>query len=341
MKHCKFLYGRCQCVASLAFFFITLLLYSYYYVFYGKKALTPKCSKTVHLKSDRQIPQVYLINHPYFSKRLENIEFLGNYTNKIRSSTYSLVIATYERPKCIERLFEKVMNFLPDDTEVVICDDASKSPEKVAVLKEIAKEYIDQNVYVIRHKQGCGAFHTKLDGFLFCAGEFIMSIDDDDSFDNTYYQEIVKNASSKYDFIIPLHNNCFKWLNLPLHTIDAFILMYHNLCTFAFRRALMEKVEYPFYDVIIIRDDLPLVAPLYLNSDISKFKYFENRGMYRINSGCDTTHEGSKMNMKQYVRNGYDFIEAYMKKVNKENYIPSLKETYQDILFENQCSMCK
>lgn len=50
-----------------------------------------------------------------------------------------------------------------------------------------------QNGYVIIHTQNFGSFHTKLNGFLFCVGEFFMSIDDDDDFNHDYYIELASN----------------------------------------------------------------------------------------------------------------------------------------------------
>ena len=329
-------------------FFISLLIFTASSVYLFKKYYLPKLetfstfiyfayniSKINPLNLD-----IYLTNNPLFQNRIQFIKFAREDFNYLyRSSSNSIVITTYERPECFRKVFEKIITYRPPDTEIIICDDASESEEKKQLLKEIADNYTMQNVYVIIHTQNFGSFHTKLDGFLFCSGNFIMSIDDDDDFNQNFYIELASNinkfnsSENKYDFIIPAVNDAFDWVHFPV-TIKIMVETYHNHVSFAFRRSLMKIVNYPDHNFRIYRDDAPLMIPLFIQSDDSKVYHYLNHNQYIIGGiNCSTVHEErffTKKNSRQFYFNGLIFIMKFTRKYGNFNYINSYKIAYPD-----------
>ncbi|OHS93674.1 hypothetical protein TRFO_11690 [Tritrichomonas foetus] len=289
---------------------------------------TPKFAQSTYIFLNRG--KSLLQTSDYFRKRLANIEFLRDYSLKNRTASFSLVIPTFERYRCLNRSFYRIMQYRPPNTEIIVSDDSSKTEEKVKLLNEIADNYFTQDVYVIRHINNSGAFHTKLDGFLYAIGSHIMSLDDDDTFDPPFYIEMAQNIDEKYDFIMPLHFGSLRWIRLPYHSLRQFISSYHNHVTFAFRRKLMEDVDYPFYDIPIIRDDCPLMVPLYIKTNMVNVKYYHNSGHYWVDDYFKEGHEGSKMAQKDKIRNGRTFLIEYATKINRLDTIPYIKSTYME-----------
>ncbi|OHS93673.1 hypothetical protein TRFO_11689 [Tritrichomonas foetus] len=275
---------------------------------------------------------VYLTDLYYFNRRLYNIEFLQDYSKIMRNAKYSIMISTFERTECLKRSFSQAFKNRPVDTEIVICDDASKSPEKQELLTEIAEKYYGRDVYVIRHRNNSGAFHTKLDGFLFCIGSYLMSLDDDDTFNETFYQEIAANVDQKYDFIIPLNLSVIFWLEFPVLDLSDYILYYHNHYTYAFRRSLMKHIDYPNYSIRIVRDDSVLMIPMYINTKMKKVKYFQNTGEYFHDGFCkNTSHESHKIDpSNELVINGKNYLLYFVKTYHKGNdFAHLIEDCYQ------------
>lgn len=327
------------------FYFISLFISSIYNALIIIKRYYLQKEKTISkfqikINITRFNRDIYLINNPLFKNRSKYIKFAREeYKFQYRGASNSLVISTFERPECFKQIFQKVIAHRPPQTEIVICDDASRSTEKIQLLKEIADNYSKKDVYVIIHTQNFGSFHTKLDGFLFSAGEFIMSIDDDDDFNSDYYFELASNinklnsSETTYDFIIPRKNKAFYWVRFPV-TIRKMIESYHNHVSFAFRRNLMKIVNYPDQTVKIYRDDAPLMIPLYIQSDDSKLYHYINKNQYIIRGlNCSSVHEVSLIKIKefrQFFFNGLLYIMNFTRKYGNFQYINSYKRAYPD-----------
>ncbi|OHS93675.1 hypothetical protein TRFO_11691 [Tritrichomonas foetus] len=308
-------------------FFINSSPLIFRYKFVGSMAYFDKeCFDRNHITNE----SIYLLSNDYYRARLSNIEFLADYSNKPRKSSFSIIISTYERVECLKRSFYKILKYRPKNTEIVICDDGTKAQSKVDFLNQIAQKFYSNEVYIIKHKKTSGAFHTKLDAFLFCCGDYIMSLDDDDDFDNTFYQEIASNIDYCNDFIIPVNHKIFYWVNLPFTYLSEFIGKYHNHVTFAFRRALLEDINYPNYDVSIVRDDCVLMVPIYIKTGMKNIKYFNNKGQYLLDDYCKTTHEDVKKSDMNSVKNGYDFLVSFAQRVNRNDTIKMIKKSYQE-----------
>ena len=276
-----------------------------------------------------------LLSTPLFSARKQFLDLPQNLSAKSRNSKFSIVLATYERPQCFKRVFAHLIKHRPNNTEIIVSDDCSPSNVKRSLLEQIMNDHQKEDVYVIRHKKSFGAFHTKLDGFLFSVGDFIMSIDDDDFFDDQYFIELkettIKSLSNNenLNFIIALDFPYIKkWIKLPV-SLNNMISGFHNHVDFAFRRSLMANVDYPPQNVEIIRDDAPLMIPLYMQSNSSQILYYPNKYKYLVDRLCPSRHQSNTYRSKrrQYL-NGYEFLCRYMKSINRTDFGPLVNAAY-------------
>lgn len=278
----------------------------------------------------------FLLNSPLFSQRKQSINFLQeSYQQSKRPIYFSIVIATFERAQCFKRVFEHLIKNRPNNTEIIVSDDASRSPDKISLLNQISNEYKDDDVYVIQHSKSFGAFHTKLDGFLFSVGEFIMSIDDDDYFDDQYFIEMASTTikllsnNSQINFVIALDFPYIsKWVKLP-YPVDKMIAGFHNHVDFAFRRNLLCKVDYPPQEVTIVRDDAPLMIPLYIQTNNSQIYYYQNHYRYLVDRRCPSTHQSNmyRSRRREYL-NGFDFLIRYLIQINRTDLEHLIKASY-------------
>lgn len=217
---------------------------------------------------------------------------------------HSLVISTYNRGKEVLKLVQNINSNMRHNVEIIVVDDASDQQHQAALeqIKNISR------VKVIKHKTNLGPFHAKLHGFQAAKGQYILSIDDDDSCDPGYHNEIIENIDPFYDFI-SIKNHPFSRYFTITPNITQWIESYHNHVFMAFRRSLIDNVEWPPDNYRIRRDDAALMIPLYFQSNSNKIKLINNSHKYiiRRSIGSQMSTYANKKNM-QDVKNGRDFV---------------------------------
>lgn len=62
------------------------------------------------------------------------------YNHQYRSASNSIVISTFERPECFRKVFQRIITYRPPQTEIIICDDASQSKEKITTFKRNCRQ---------------------------------------------------------------------------------------------------------------------------------------------------------------------------------------------------------
>lgn len=312
--------------------YLNIVGYSQTYMYYETK------QSDIFINSqNEQHPKLnFLMNNPLYADRKKNVRLLRNeYYQANRNANFSIVLSTYERPEFFSRVIKHLIANRPNNTEIIISDDHSVTPNKKSMLKNVANTYINEDVYVITHIENYGAFHTKLDGFLFSVGNFIMSIDDDDIFDDLFYIElasetsIITSKNSSCNFIIPLDFPYIKrWVRLPL-TVNKMISDFHNHVSYAFKRTLLENVKYPNQSVLIFRDDAPLMIPLYAQTNDNQVYYYKNRYRYIVDGRFHVSRQSSRLrSQREYVLNGFYFLMQYMKSINRSDLFSYVRSAY-------------
>lgn len=240
----------------------------------------------------------------------------------------SIVISTFNRIKCLNEVIKNIYSNLPNNTELVIVDDHSIGKEYAKYYNYINKKE-NINVYINDHHKG--AFHTKLFGFRRAKGSYIMSCDDDDLPDSLYYKEMFINIDENYDIIATKNCIYFKY-NQSKISMGELISKFHNHVNMAFKKKLIMSIPYP-KNVSIIRDDAPLVIPLYIISSFNKIKFYNNSYKYKLYNLCKKIYKNHRQS-KQYfkkkeIRNGYDFLIEFSKIMNKTYYQKYIKNAYK------------
>lgn len=228
----------------------------------------------------------------------------------------------------MNRAFKKIYyeENLPKDTEIVIADDATQSVSHRAYLIELSKL---PRVTVIINYGFHGAFYNKLHGFMMARGKYIMSSDDDDVIDTGYYTEMINHIDESYDIIYSIDA---AYTHKKFGSIEEMITCFHNFYNLAFRKELIMSIEYP-KEIPIIRDDAPLIIPIYMKTDMSRIRAYDNRYKYKIdNKLCDSMykhkHQSGLYAEQDSVKNGMNFLISYAEKHNQMHYIPSIKAAY-------------
>ena len=277
------------------------------------------------------VPDCLLFQEEYFAKRIENIRFLEDYSHIYRNAQFSIIVATKDRYPCIENLLFRLIKFRPNNTEIIICDDKSEDPSQNQFLRTAASKYKNDNVFILQHRSTSTAFHSKLDGFLFSVGKYIMSIDDDDDFNDGYFQELAEHCNETlYDFVVAIHQKTLNWIYRSYPSINSMIQYFHNHYIFAFRRALLSNVNYPSFEIPIVRDDAPLMVPLYLKTTINRVLYFNNSAQYLYLSLCNN-NQSQSLEMRyniEYSLNGYYFLAKYVTEHNRSETLLFIKCSY-------------
>lgn len=103
----------------------------------------------------------------------------------------SIVIPTHNRPDLVRRAVQSALAASPDDTEIVVVDDASLPPAAVA-LDDIAKA--DARLRLVRNTGERGAAGARNFGVTAAAGSIVLFLDDDDALLPGYPMRVIDAA---------------------------------------------------------------------------------------------------------------------------------------------------
>lgn len=243
----------------------------------------------------------------------------------------TIVIISFNRTKCLNRTFNRIYyeEKLTSETEILIADDDTPYITHKRYLIGLSRL---PRVTVVINTGTHGAFYNKLNGFLMARGKYIMTMDDDDIADVGYYSEMINHIDEKYDIIYSFYTIYTK---RKFSSIEDMMINLHNFCNIAFKKELVLSIEYP-KATPIIRDDAPLIIPMYMKTNMTRINSYNNIFRYRIDKYCDTiyTHKHQSYFFKQqeYVRNGMIFLISHAEKRNQSNYILTIRFAYEGYL---------
>lgn len=243
----------------------------------------------------------------------------------------SIVISTYNRLRCLQRVVDRIYENMPPNTELVIADDHSIGEEYDMYYKQLRSK---KNIAVYTNNQSKGAFHTKLLGFKNARGKYVMSCDDDDLPDPLYYKEMFESLDDDYDIIATEIGIYFKY-NRSSISLGKLIAGFHNHVNMAIKKSLYMSIPYPD-NIRIIRDDAPIVIPMYISTSLDKIKFYRNRYSYNIDNICKrlhgSVHQSSQYFKQQEVRNGYHFLMELSANLNKTHYQEFIQKAYRGFI---------
>ncbi len=110
----------------------------------------------------------------------------------------SVIIPTRDRPALLVRAVASAFSALPQDAEVIVVDDGSKTP-----IRECLSQFCGQPLKVLENPLplGGGGSPSRNRGAMAAEGRVLFFLDDDDEFDSGYCRSVLESgASEQADF---------------------------------------------------------------------------------------------------------------------------------------------
>ncbi len=159
----------------------------------------------------------------------------------------SVVLPTYNKEDTLMKSIRSIQNQSLKNIEIIIVDDCStdKTPNLYKYLLQS-----DPRIRVFRHLKNLGVWRTRIDGFLYSRGDYVIQFDPGDLYEDNYVLEEAYNIIKKYK-------------------IDSVKM----LCRFIYNYNNMSNYKY----ALIIKENYTKIA---YQPDIEKynFKYFKKNG---------------------------------------------------------------
>lgn len=204
---------------------------------------------------------------------------------KMKEYYFSICCSVYNSENTIERAINSVINQSFKNIELIIVDDASQD-KSFDICTEYAKKY--NNIKIYRNNINQGPLITKIIAFSKANGDYCLSLDSDDYFENNAI-EIINNNIENYDLLffgyrkIDSNNNVlfntqftnciYNYTNRKHFLINATMHDYYNsLCIKCIKREIINNViENKHFENMYRSDDKYLSALLYKKTYNIKF----------------------------------------------------------------------
>lgn len=243
-------------------------------------------------------------------------------------SKISIIIPFYNAENCIEDCIKMALNQTFKDFELIMVNDGSEDGG-LEVVQYYAQH--DPRIIVI-DKPNTGAWDTRNKGIEIASSEYLMFIDCDDLFDNTWFESMYRTISQeKTDLVVCGHtdmsiysNNAIKYYKIPVErkkigTKEEFLRNIIYLREKGVGDTLWNKI----YKTKIIKENKIKFRPLRRGEDV-----IFNMEYYGYVNSCyilDEAHYTYKVEMynlpwQKYSDNYYGLVEDEYRMV-KENLI--------------------
>lgn len=109
---------------------------------------------------------------------------------------YSIVVPTRDRPRLLRRAVDSALKGLAADGEILIIDDRSATPAKVAL-----SGLTDSRIRIVRLSEGqTGVSAARNAGIDHARGDVVFFLDDDDEILPDYCERILANGVTRHDY---------------------------------------------------------------------------------------------------------------------------------------------
>lgn len=110
----------------------------------------------------------------------------------------SVYITTHNRLERLKRAIKSVEKQTYQNTEILVCDDASNDGTKEYMMNLVSK---NNKFKYFRNEENKGACFTRNLGIFGATGKFITGLDDDDEFTEDRISSFINSWNDKYSFI--------------------------------------------------------------------------------------------------------------------------------------------
>ena len=172
-----------------------------------------------------------------------------NYLLKIiyKKPLISIIVLSFNKEKILLKSIRSIQNQSIKNIEIIIVDDFS-TDNTFKIYDYLLKT--DQRIRIFYHLKNLGCWRSRIDGFLYSKGKYIIHFDAGDLYEDNFVLEDSLNIIQKYNID-------------SVKTICRFIYDFQNLTKSNF--------------AILIRDNYTKIA-FQPNIKSYNFKYFNNNG---------------------------------------------------------------
>ena len=120
----------------------------------------------------------------------------SNITEAPYNPSISVIIPSYNKKNNLTLTLNSVIIQTLKNIEIIIVDDGSDDGSES--IFELLYEK-DCRIRLFKHKRNMGVWRTRLDGFLYSRGKYVLHIDPDDFLSDYYVLEEILNLTTKYN----------------------------------------------------------------------------------------------------------------------------------------------
>ena len=233
----------------------------------------------------------------------------------------SIIIPVYNTETYLRECLDSVINQTLKDIEIIIVNDCSPDNSESIILEYLAK---DPRIKYIKHEQNLGTLYTKMREYSTAKGEYIQSLDSDDSLElcacETIYHTLKKeNADICYIGInLYVHPN----KNIPLPYIEDMFIpkklsLTHSewleylvsgklnncICGTIIKKEILIKMlnDTKILDRIVYLDDFFQIFSLALNYPINKVIALD-KILYHYRCGVGITSKNTSNDVQEFCK---------------------------------------
>ena len=142
--------------------------------------------------------------------------------NKIiakRRPLISVILPTYNNGDVILRSLRSIQAQSLKNIEIIIVDDSS-SDFNISFYESLLKS--DPRIRIFSHLENMGVWRSRIDGFLYSRGKYVIHFDTGDLYEDNYVLEDLYNIIEKYnlDSVKTLFRTIYDFNNLSSYTIE-------------------------------------------------------------------------------------------------------------------------
>ena len=108
----------------------------------------------------------------------------------------SVILPTFNKESNIMKSLRSIQNQSLKNIEIIIVDDCS-TDNTYKYLKNLLKN--DPRIRIFRHLKNMGVWRSRIDGFLYSNGKYVIHFDPDDIYEDNYVLEDAYNIINKYN----------------------------------------------------------------------------------------------------------------------------------------------
>ena len=158
-----------------------------------KKKLYPNLTLDNYHKSTKE-GKISVIDFYQICNKPEIIN--SNITEAPYNPAISVIIPSYNKKNNLTLTLNSVIIQTLKNIEIIIVDDGSDDGSEN--IFELLYEK-DCRIRLFKHKRNMGVWRTRLDGFLYSRGKYVLHIDPDDFLSDYYILEEILNLTTKYN----------------------------------------------------------------------------------------------------------------------------------------------